>query len=91
MSIFKSRKDRLPPPVKVAYAADQAEAEMIQGILREEGIPSVTSKPKDTFLTDLFAMGPRNIMVPASAEAKARQLLAEYRQDPEEDETLPGT
>ena len=88
MSIFRSRKDPAPEPVEVAFASNQTEADMIQGILKDEGIPSLTRKPNGSFLTDLFAMGPRNIVVPASAEEKAKQILADYENIPEDD--LPG-
>lgn len=75
MSIFKSSREREPEPVKVAYAANRTEAELIQGILREEGIPSLTRKPNGTFLTDLFGIGARNIVVPAAAEEHALKVL----------------
>ncbi len=86
MSIF-SRSDRLPEPVEVAFAANQTEAELIQGILREEGIPSMTRKPPNTFLTDLFGMGPRHVIVPASAGEKAKKILADLEVA---SEPLPG-
>lgn len=76
MSIFK-RSDSHPEPVEVAFAANQTEADLIQGILREEGIPSMTKKPNGSFLTDLFAIGPRHVVVPASAEEKAKKILEE--------------
>lgn len=85
MSIFR-RSDRLPEPVDVAFAANQTEADLIQGILREEGIPSMTRKPEGQFLTDLFAIGPRHVVVPASAEEEAKKIL----EDLEEAEPLPG-
>lgn len=85
MSIF-SRSEPLPEPVAVAFAANQTEADLIQGILREEGIPSMTRKPSGSFLTDLFAIGPRHVVVPASAEEKAKEILEEA----ESAEILPG-
>jgi hypothetical protein len=91
MSIFRSSDDKPPEPVKVAYAANQAEAELIQGILREKGIPSITKKPNGTFLTDLFGIGPRQILVPASAAEESEKLLASVHQEPEETGKLSGT
>ena len=76
MSIFR-RSDSVPDPVEVAFAANQTEADLIQGILREEGIPSMTRKPEGHFLTDLFQIGPRHVIVPASAGEKAKEILAE--------------
>lgn len=61
----------------MALASNQTEADLIQAILKEEGIPSITRKPNGTFLTDLFGIGPRNILVPAAAEEKAKEILAE--------------
>jgi hypothetical protein len=88
MSIFRFRRDPVPHPVEVAFASNQAEADMIQGILKDEGIPSLTRKPNGSFLTDLFAMGPRHIVVPASAGEKAKAILADYENVPES--SLPG-
>jgi hypothetical protein len=85
MSIFRSSDDRLPEPVEVAFAANQTEADLIQGILREAGIPSLTRKPPGSFLADLFAIGPRYVVVPASAEEKAKKILEDLEAGP-----LPG-
>lgn len=85
MSIF-SRSEHLPEPVEVAFAANQTEADLIQGILREEGIPSMAKKPRGTFLTDPFAMGPRLVVVPARAGEKAKKIL----EDLEATEPLVG-
>ncbi|MDQ2700232.1 MAG: DUF2007 domain-containing protein [Actinomycetota bacterium] len=61
--------------MKVAFANNATEADLVQGILREEGIPSITRKPNGTFLTDLFGIGAREILVPAAAEDHALQVL----------------
>lgn len=87
MSIF-SRSEKPPEPVEVAFAANQTEADLIQGILREEGIPSMTRKPEGSFLTDLFAIGPRHVVVPAAAEEKAKKILADLESDQDQ---LPGS
>lgn len=88
MSIFRSRREPTPEPVKVAFADNATESDLIQGILKDEGIPSVTRKPNGTFLTDLFGIGAREILVPAAAEEKAKALLAEYEST---DQDLPGS
>jgi hypothetical protein len=85
MSIFGSGKDRSPEPVQVAWASNQAEAEMIQGILESEGIPSLVQRAKGFDVADFLAAGPRYVLVPASAEERARKLL-----EPPEGEALPG-
>lgn len=89
MSIFRSSREPAPEPVKVAFASNRTEADIVQGILKEHGIPSLTKKPNGTFLTDLFGVGAREIVVPAAAEEDAKRLLAEYEAD--QGEELPGS
>ncbi len=62
--------------VKAAYARNQAEAELIQGILLEEGIPSVERRARGFDVPDFLAAGPRDILVPRSAYEPARELLS---------------
>jgi hypothetical protein len=62
--------------VKAAFASNQAEAELIQGILLEEGIPSVERRARGFDVPDFLAAGPRDILVPESAYEPARELLA---------------
>ena len=82
LSIFRSRrKDRDPDPVQVFFAANQAEAEMIEGILASEGIPCLIQRTGSADVPDFLAAGRRQILVPASAEAKARELLASIETD----------
>ncbi len=61
--------------IKVAWAANQAEAELIEGILREEGIPSVQRRTRGFDVPDFLAAGPRDILVPEDAAEAARELL----------------
>ena len=72
MSFFKRPENE---PVQVAYATNQAEAEMIQGILREEGIPSMVRRNRGFDVPDFLAAGPRDVVVPPSAAEKAREIL----------------
>lgn len=64
---------------KVAWAPNQAEAEMIAGMLLEEGIPSVISRNRGFDVPDFLAAGPRDVLVAASGAELARELLAEQR------------
>lgn len=66
-------------PVDVAVAMNQAEAELIAGVLLEAGIPSTQRRSGAADLPDFLAAGPRYVMVPASAEAVARELLGTER------------
>ena len=59
--------------VKVAYALNQMEAEMIQGLLAEHGIPSMVQRTVDN--PEFLAAGPRQILVPEAAAENAREAL----------------
>jgi uncharacterized protein YbaR (Trm112 family) len=60
---------------RVAGAQNQAEAEFIQGMLLEEGIPSVTRRSAGFDVPDFLAAGPRDVLVPESGAAPAREVL----------------
>jgi len=60
-------------PVKVAFALNQMEAEMIQGLLGEHGIPSMVQRTVDN--PEFLAAGPRQILVPEAAAQEAREVL----------------
>jgi hypothetical protein len=62
--------------VRVAGGRNQAEAELIQGILLEEGIPSIQKRTRGFDVPDFLAAGPRDILVPESASEAARELLS---------------
>jgi Putative prokaryotic signal transducing protein len=64
-------------PVKVAFASNLAEAQLIQGILLEEGIPSFERRSRGFDVPDFLAAGPRDILVPDAAAEAARALLAD--------------
>ena len=61
--------------VRVVSARHQAEAEMVQGILLEEGIPSMTRRSAGWDVPDMLAAGQRDILVPASGAQAAREVL----------------
>ncbi len=63
-------------PVKVGFASNLAEAQLIQGILLEEGIPSFERRMRGFDVPDFLAAGPRDILVPAAGAEAARALLA---------------
>jgi len=63
--------------VRVARAANQAEAEMIQGLLLEEGAPSMTRRSAGFDVPDMLAAGPRDVLVAASGAGVAREALLE--------------
>lgn len=70
-------------PVKVAFAQNLSEAQMIQGMLLEEGIPSYERRTRGFDVPDFLAAGPRDILVPASAAEAAREMLDGEAGEPE--------
>jgi len=62
--------------VKVASAQHAAEAEMIQGLLLEEGIPSMSQRAPGADVPDFLVAGRRDILVPESGAEAAREALA---------------
>ncbi|MCB0827486.1 MAG: DUF2007 domain-containing protein [Solirubrobacterales bacterium] len=79
MSFFKRPENE---PVQVAYATNQAEAEMIQGILSGEGIPSMVRRNRGFDVPDFLAAGPRDVVVPPSAAEQARRILESLAPEP---------
>jgi Putative prokaryotic signal transducing protein len=65
--------------VRVAGASNLAEAELIQGMLLEEGIPSVQRRTRGFDVPDFLAAGPRDILVPEAGAEAAQELLAAFR------------
>jgi hypothetical protein len=63
--------------VQVAGARNQAEGEFIQGLLLEEGVPSMLRRSAGFDVPDFLAAGPRDVLVPESGVAAAREVLLE--------------
>ena len=61
--------------VKVAWARNQSEGEFIQGLLLEEGVPSMLRRSAGFDVPDFLAAGPRDVMVPISGAETAREVL----------------
>ncbi len=61
--------------VRVAGARNQAEAEFIQGLLLEEGVPSLLRRTAGFDVPDFLAAGPRDVLVPQSGVSTAREVL----------------
>jgi hypothetical protein len=74
--------------VRAVGAANQTEAEFIQGMLLEEGVPSMLVRRRGFDVPDMLAAGPRDVMVPASGHAAAREVLLQAELVGEEQ---PGT
>jgi hypothetical protein len=61
--------------VKVVGARNQAEGEFIQGLLLEEGVPSMLRRSAGFDVPDFLAAGPRDVLVPESGLGAAREVL----------------
>jgi Putative prokaryotic signal transducing protein len=61
--------------VKVGYGQQQAEAEMIQGLLAEHGIPSMLRRAAGWDVPDFLAAGPREVLVAEELAQQAREVL----------------
>jgi hypothetical protein len=63
------------PLVRVGTARNQAEAEMLESLLLEEGIPSLVRRSGGFDVPDFLASGPRDLLVPAAGADLAREVL----------------
>jgi hypothetical protein len=82
--------------IRVAGGRNQAEAELIQNLLLEEGIPSIVRRTAGFDVPDYLAGGPRDVLVAESAVQAAREMLLEADLAPtdlgaEEDRSLVKT
>jgi hypothetical protein len=75
------RERREPEPsglmdlVKVGRADNQAEAEFLQGLLLEEGVPSVVQRGRGSDVPDFLAAGARDLLVSRENAQVARDVL----------------
>ena len=67
------------PLVRVAWVRNQAEAELVQGLLLEEGIPSLARRSGGFDVPDFLASGPRDILVASSGADVAHEVLGDHR------------
>jgi hypothetical protein len=70
--------------VAVAAGRNQPEAELIQGLLLEEGVPSMLRRSRGFDVPDMLAAGPRDVLVPAAGVATAREVLLQAELTPAE-------
>jgi Putative prokaryotic signal transducing protein len=63
--------------VKVAHVNDQAEAELLQGLLRTADVGSVVRRAPGFDVPEFLAAGPREVLVAASDVPVARDVLRE--------------
>src|SRR5215210_7176943 len=61
--------------VRVAGGRNQAEAELIQGLLLEWGVPSILRRSAGFDVPDFLAAGPRDVLAPTTGERRAPRPL----------------
>jgi hypothetical protein len=78
--------------VRVTGAQNLAEAEFVQSMLLEAGVPSLLRRSAGFDVPDLLAGGPRDVLVPESGVLTAREVLlqAELIDDREPPRVAPG-
>lgn len=77
--------------VRVAGGRNQAEAELIQGLLLEEGVPSMLRRTRGFDVPDFLAAGPRDVLVPHSGHSAARDVLLQAEMLGSGDEVRPDS
>ena len=61
--------------VKVAAAPDESVALLMDGVLKDAGIPSLIQRAAGFDAPDFLAAGPRDVLVPAPLVEEAKQIL----------------
>jgi hypothetical protein len=62
-------------PLRLVGARNQVEADFIQSLLLEQGIPSMQQRARGFDVPEFLASGPRDVLVPAAALQAARETL----------------
>jgi hypothetical protein len=73
----RSQSSRDNDLVKVAYAHDESEAELLQGLLRTANVGSVVRRAPGFDVPEYGTAGPRHVLVAASDLPVAREVLPE--------------
>jgi hypothetical protein len=61
--------------VRVAAAPDESVALLMDGVLKDAGIPSLIQRAPGFDAPDFLAAGPRDVLVPDSLLGEAKQIL----------------
>ena len=61
--------------MKVAAAPDETDALLMDGVLKDAGIPSLIQRAPGFDAPDFLAAGPRDVLVPGSLLEEAKQVL----------------
>ena len=63
--------------MKVAAAPDESVALLMDGVLKDAGIPSLIQRAAGFDAPDFLAAGPRDVLVPETMAEEARQVLGD--------------
>jgi hypothetical protein len=61
--------------VKVAVAPNETTALLMDGVLKDAGVPALIQRAPGFDAPDFLAAGPRDLLVPGALLEEARQLL----------------
>ena len=61
--------------MKVAVAPNETDALLMDGVLKDAGIPSLIQRAPGFDVPDFLSAGPRDVLVPDSLLGEARRLL----------------
>lgn len=61
--------------VKVAVAPNETSALLMDGVLKDAGVPALIQRAPGFDVPDFLSAGPRDVLVPGSFSDEARRLL----------------
>ena len=61
--------------MKVAAAPDETTALLMDGVLKDAGVPALIQRAPGFDAPDFLAAGPRDVLVPNSLVGEARRIL----------------
>ncbi len=61
--------------MKVAVAPNETSALLMDGVLKDAGVPALIQRAPGFDVPDFLSSGPRDVLVPGSLLEEARQLL----------------
>ncbi len=61
--------------MKVAAAPDESTALLMDGVLKDAGVPALIQRAPGFDAPDFLAAGPRDVLVPGALLEEARRLL----------------
>ena len=63
--------------IKVAVAPNETLALLMDGVLRDAGVPALIQRAPGFDAPDFLAAGPRDVLVPGSLAGEARRILSD--------------